>query len=236
MKLAKLPFINVMSRTQRNFGLIFLFIFTFGVPSGLAILSYTMEGFAELSEYTIEAIGYAFSLTVLLLGMYNYLKLSFNIMMESKVRSFYVLLLSIMIYGLLVFALSFALMFFMNDPMAFELGDGSAYPEYGFSAMFMLTCVAYPVVQDILFRGVVFGYLRRFGRIKSYVFSTAIYIAALLWPGFAFDYSPMLLLQALQLGMDNIVYCWCYERSSSIWTVIIFHMIENAIVLFFMFA
>ena len=86
-----------------------------------------------------------------------------------------------------------------------------------------------PIVEEILFRGVIFGSIRTRSRLWAYVASVAAFSVYHVWSYAVGGGNPALLLYALQYVPVSIVLAWAYERSGSIWTNIFFHMGFNAL-------
>ncbi|MBR4869855.1 MAG: CPBP family intramembrane metalloprotease [Oscillospiraceae bacterium] len=89
-----------------------------------------------------------------------------------------------------------------------------------------------PFVEELLFRGLIFGSLRKNSRVVAYV------ISALL---FAFGH----VLRQVTLGLDlgamtlifqylapGLVFAWVYERAGNIWPSVLLHALVNALAFF----
>ncbi|MBR4869193.1 MAG: CPBP family intramembrane metalloprotease [Oscillospiraceae bacterium] len=89
-----------------------------------------------------------------------------------------------------------------------------------------------PFVEEILFRGLIFGSLRKNSRAVAYI------ISALL---FAFGH----VLRQVTLGLDlgaltlifqylapGLVFAWVYERAGNIWPSVLLHALVNALAFF----
>jgi len=85
-----------------------------------------------------------------------------------------------------------------------------------------------PIAEEVLFRGVVFGSLRKRSRTLAYIASIVLFSLYHVWQFAVRSGEPMYLLAALQYIPISYVLVWGYERSCSIWTTIFFHMGYNA--------
>jgi len=85
-----------------------------------------------------------------------------------------------------------------------------------------------PIVEEVLFRGVIFGSLRSRSRVWAYVLSIAIFALLHVWQYALAAADWTVLLYVLQYIPVSFALCWCYERSGSIWCPIAFHMFINA--------
>lgn len=101
--------------------------------------------------------------------------------------------------------------------------------ETDYHSMMIYTVALAPIVEETLFRGLIFSTLHRRSRIGAYLVATlsfaAIHVAAFLgtapWTELALSF-----LQYLPAG---IALGWSYERADSIWAPITVHVIVNAI-------
>lgn len=90
-----------------------------------------------------------------------------------------------------------------------------------------ITVVLAPLVEELMFRGGVFGLLRRWNRWLGYgvcVLAFAIYHT---WQ-YALD-DPIFWVYLLQYLPAGFVLCRCYEKTECIWTSILLHMLNNSI-------
>ena len=113
----------------------------------------------------------------------------------------------------------------LNDaPVAALLG--SAPPMNTLALVALL-----PFVEEMLFRGLVFGCIRERNRIAGYVISAALYALAQTW---AFALSARTLADFALLAqylVPGLVFAWVYDRSGTLWTSILLHAGVNALAL-----
>lgn len=87
-------------------------------------------------------------------------------------------------------------------------------------------CIA-PVVEEVLFRGVLFGEIRKRSRILAYVVSALLFGVFHIWQYALVYREPLLLIYTIQYIPHSIGLAWSYERSNSIWAPIFCHMAMN---------
>ena len=111
-----------------------------------------------------------------------------------------------------------------------------SYPEqYALAplATVVILVVLMPVVEEPLFRGLLFGTSRRYSRILGYVLSTLVYALYCVWQ-FVYTYGTIdfryLLLIVDYLPM-SLALTWCYDNGGSIWSPIALHVVINAVTL-----
>lgn len=93
-----------------------------------------------------------------------------------------------------------------------------------------------PIVEECLFRGVIFGVLLPKNRVLAYLASFVVF-SAIHVLAYAFE-SPdwMLLVNVLQYLPPTLAFCWLYEKSGNIFCPVLLHTIINAIAITAMYA
>ena len=89
----------------------------------------------------------------------------------------------------------------------------------------MAVCLA-PVVEEVIFRGAIFGLARKRNRALAYILSAVLFSLYHVW-GYAVE-DPRYFIYVLQYLPVALLLCRCYERTNSIWSGIFFHMMVNA--------
>ena len=89
-----------------------------------------------------------------------------------------------------------------------------------------------PFVEEVLFRGLVFGCLKEKSRVVGYAVSALLFAFLHVWTFAlsAWDLSYLILM--LQYLVPGLVFAWAYDRSGTLWTSILLHAIVNALALF----
>ena len=86
-----------------------------------------------------------------------------------------------------------------------------------------------PFVEEVLFRGLVFGNLKGKSRTVAYVVSCALFALLHVWQ-FAVVYQDVTyFLLMLQYLVPGAVLAWVYDRSGTLWTSIALHALTNAL-------
>ena len=86
-----------------------------------------------------------------------------------------------------------------------------------------------PFVEEVLFRGLVFGCLREKSRIFAYVLSCALFALLHVWNAAVSNWDLGYLILALQYLVPGLVFAWAYEHSGTLWTSILLHALVNAL-------
>ena len=88
-----------------------------------------------------------------------------------------------------------------------------------------------PFVEEVFFRGYVFGAIRGRSRTAAYAVSCGLYAFHSLW-ALVSGFSLPALALALQYLVPGFVLAWCYDRTGTLWTPILVHITVNALALF----
>ena len=95
------------------------------------------------------------------------------------------------------------------------------------AATVVIVVVLMPIVEEALFRGLLFGAVRRYSRALAYGLSTLLFAVYCVWQ-FVFTYNGMdlryLLLFAQYVPM-SLALCWSYDNGGSVWTPVALHMV-----------
>lgn len=219
-------FENLMSRGQLIAGWCYLPLHYLVLPFLLSVLAlYSPD---KLTEADINLVYYLLGIAFVLVCMWGYLRRSFDVLLDRLVHCLLTILMAFGLYYILAYAVM--LLFSLLVPGAANPNDQQvmdlAQVDYG--AMKSIAIFLAPIVEEVLFRGVVFGTLRTRSRVLAYVFSILLFSVYHVWQYVAVYGDWFYFLYALQYVPVSFVLAWCYERSGSIWTPIFFHMLFNA--------
>lgn len=89
-----------------------------------------------------------------------------------------------------------------------------------------------PLVEELIFRGGVYGLLRRRSRVLAYAGCILLFSVYHVWQ-YALT-EPRNWLYLLQYLPSSYVLCRCYEKTETIWAPLLFHMLNNALALLVM--
>ena len=221
-----IPFENQMSRTQTVLGWIYLPVHIAVLPLLLALLASVTT--PPLGEATINLIYYLVGIVFCLTAELTFLRRSFDRLVENLKLCILTMLLALMMdYALSGVA---ALALLLVDGVL-ENPNNSAVMDMAQQDTGTVKAIAIflaPIVEEMLFRGVLFGSVRTRSRVWAYVVSVIAFSLYHVWQYAAVTGDLTMLLYALQYIPVSIVLAWAYERSGCIWTNIFFHMGFNA--------
>ena len=86
-----------------------------------------------------------------------------------------------------------------------------------------------PFVEEVLFRGLVFGNLKGKSRPVAYVVSCALFALLHVWQFAVVHQDVTYFLLMLQYLVPGVVLAWAYDRSGTLWTSIALHALANAL-------
>ena len=99
----------------------------------------------------------------------------------------------------------------------------------GAGAVVAISVLIAPIVEEVLFRGVLFGGIRKRSRNAAYIISILLFAFYHVWQYLIASKDPTVLLYMLQYLPAGYVLAMCYEQVNSIWVPIFLHMLLNYI-------
>ena len=222
-------FTNLMSRGEIIAAVIYLPLHVVGIPLGLGYLSQVWPALAAMTDTEINLAYYGVGLVYMLVLLRGFLRRSFDAALDAKGR----FVLSI-IGG---YAADLALSFILSSLLlifGLDLGNSpnnmaitsELSTDYGRIAV--LSIALAPIVEEPLFRGLIFGGIRPKSRVLAYIVSAALFSLYHVWQYVIVYNDPKLLLSALAYVPVSAALTFCYEQTRSIWPPVFFHMFVNA--------
>ena len=227
MKIVRIdiPFENKMTKLQTTLGWIYLPLHAVALP-----LLLSMYGrYSGLGDGPINLIYYGIGILFVAVVMLRYLRSAFDVLCDRLLLCLLCILLAILVDYAMSLVSALLLLLLQDIP---QNPNNAAILEAAGSARGVMAGIGIflaPVVEEILFRGTVFGSIRGRSRGLAYVVSTVLFCLYHVWQYAAASGDPGLLLYAIQYIPMSVALAWTYERSGSIWTPIFFHMGYNAI-------
>ena len=228
-KRPELRFSSRMTRTETVSALVYLPIHIWLLPLLLQHLPGQSFSGAELS-FLAEATGVLY----ILVCQWRFLRRDFDALCDNLL---FILLEIVICYGLmlafnyllgvLMLGLSSVLgvdaaEFLSNNPNNVTVMELYAQAPGMVAAAAVILA---PLVEELIFRGGIFGLLRRRSRLLAYLGSITLFALVHVLPYALRD--PLNWLYLLQYLPVTYLLCRCYERSNSIWGCIFLHMLIN---------
>lgn len=95
----------------------------------------------------------------------------------------------------------------------------------------VLTILLIPVVEESLYRGLIFGNLRRYSVPMAYGVSIIGYAVACVWRYAVEAGDPRYLLLAILYLPMSAALTWCYDNGGSVWGAVVLHAAINGCIL-----
>lgn len=86
-----------------------------------------------------------------------------------------------------------------------------------------------PFLEELLFRGLIFGWLREHSRVVAYVASCVLFALLHVWQYALVNQDISYLLLMAQYIVPGFIFTWAYDHSGSLWTSIGTHAAVNAL-------
>ena len=204
--------------------LLWLPVYIFILPILLTLLQ---NAAPTLSDSYAEFLLQALSAVYLLAVLFPFLRGEFDNLLEHAGRAVLAVLGGLFVYFALGYACTaLSLTLVPNAEEIFKAWDAEWAAVDRGPAIAALVILA-PLTEGLLFRGCVFGLLRKKRRVLAYVVAVAVYVLAQAWwPGVM---GAELLLGMIQTLPAAVVLCWSYETGRSLWASIFLQMLISAI-------
>ena len=223
----KEPWNDIMTRRERILGWIYLPIHLILLPLLLGLLLYAILG-REPDSMKMNLLYFGLGLLVIVVGMWQYLKLSYRRMTDNILQFFRALLWAYLI-SMVLSLIYGAVTQLLGTPPSPNQDAVEDIAVGNMNQMFAMAVLMVPIVEECLFRGVIFGSIRRKNRILAYVISVLAFSLYHVWQ-YAVAYQDWtLLLGLLQYLPISIALTYAYDRSGTIWAPIFLHMFNNAL-------
>ncbi len=88
-----------------------------------------------------------------------------------------------------------------------------------------------PFVEEVLFRGLVFGCLKEKSRVVAYALSALLFAFLYVWALARASWTVESFVLLAQYLIPGLVFAWAFDRSGTLWASILLHAIVNALAL-----
>lgn len=211
-----------MTRRETLLALLYLPLHALGLPllgSFLVLRGVLTPGQANLLVYAVGA-------AVIVAVLFGFLRRDFDTLCDNVLLSIVVILQD---YALLICSSIAVSMLFEalgltqndNNEAVYEMATSEFGPIAAAAAILA------PIVEECIFRGAIFGGLRRKNRAVAYIVSALLFSLYHVWESAIFD--PTQLWYLVQYIPASLILARCYERCESIWGVIFVHMLNNGL-------
>ena len=220
-----------MDRTERVAGTIFFLVYLLVLPllAGriFDFLGVTLGTTIGASLRNVLCYYLLFAVTVLL--FHSYLARTSSRFLDNLNLS-----LSTLLLGLLVFYGANELLYRVCNVLfdsRTNLNDTTIAAQVASAPRMtaLIVVLLAPFVEEVLFRGLVFGCLKDRSRIFAYLLSCALFALLHVWNAAVSQWDLGYLILMLQYLVPGLVFAWAYEHSGTLWTSILLHALVNAL-------
>lgn len=182
----------------------------------------------DVSRAQFLFVRYLISALVMLLALNRYWRATIGDLGRSKSKTLDTLVLSCALYWALNYVVSFIMPLLLqsvSNPNSAAVNDSlSADP----SMTMIVTVLLAPIAEETMFRGALFGTIRKKSRIAAYIVSVLLFAFYHLW-AFALVGDWRVFIYMLQYFPAGIALAWCYEHAGTLVTPVVLHALINLI-------
>lgn len=213
------------TKGETIFGLFWLMMHMFALPLVTAALQ--IHVFPEMDDIAANALYYGVSLFVVLLFGMRMLRREFDHLLDRPFHCLKAFLLAYFFWYNMSFIMSALLTLF--DITATLPNDAAVdvLAQQNYNVTLVISVIAAPILEEVLFRGILFQSIRRKSRLLAYLASLGLFGLYHVWQFAVLYQDPTYLLFALQYIPITFALTWSYEYSGSLWTPIVFHATNN---------
>ncbi len=223
MKIVVSGFVNTMPKPQRIAGMVYIPFHLIIFPLFIGMMAtYLPTGLTDIAQQTIY---YGLGLAFCLVCMWGYLRRAYDILLDNILVSIIAASFALISYFLLTYLAEGLLLTILGDQVSNPNNNAimdvaGKYPN----AIFALTVFIAPLVEETLFRGVLFGSLRPKHRILAYALSIGLFALYHVWQYALGAGDWKMLVYMLEYIPAGYVFAWLYEKTNCIWLPIFLHM------------
>ena len=217
-----------LTQAEMGRGWVFFALYVLLFPWVMGWVQRSFDGALPVAEANV--VYYLLSATLVFLVFWTFLKHGFHLLLDWLPENLFAFVTGLAGAGVLRFLVSLI-------PLPVENPNAISYPEQfalAPPATAVILVVLMPIVEEPLFRGLLFGTARRYSRALGYVLSTLVYAVYCVWQ-FAYAYGQVdlrYLLLAVEYLPMGLALTWCYDNGGSIWSPIALHAAINAFTLY----
>ena len=223
-----------MSVAQRIISLVWIAVHIALIP----FLLTRFTAFNELSSGKQNLLWYVVSTVCLVIINFTFLRRDFDTILDNIGKVFFEILTCYVIIFAFDMIISGLLSMYMSatgaDVTFANQNNENIMSQSQQESGMVTACAIFlaPIAEELMFRGGLFGTLRKWNRVVAYIVTIAAFSVYHVWSYAISD--PTYWIYALQYIPISFILCRCYERTNTIWGNILFHMSWNAITLSFL--
>ena len=214
-----------MTASERSRGLVFFALYLLVFPYLNAWAQRVISGDGEPLVAEANVLYYALLFTLSLLLFWSFLKRDFQELLNWLPENLFGLVIGLLAAGglhLLVRRFPFP----VSDPIAAQYAA-----EYAAAPVptLVLILLLIPLVEEVLFRGLVFGNLKDRSRTVAYLVSCLLFALLHVWQYAVESRDAAYLLVMVRYLTPGVVLAWAYEHTGTLWASFGVHAAANAL-------
>lgn len=214
--------------SERRRGWVFFALYLLVFPYLNAWAQRLLMGEGEAPVAEANVVYYVLLFALALLVFWTFLRHGFSLLVDWLPENAFAFVTGLAGAGLLHFLVTLIPYPVQNPSEMQYLQEFAISPV----ATAVLLVVLIPLIEETLFRGLVFGSLRQYSRPLAYVVSVLVYALACVWRYALEIGDPAYLLLFIQYLPMSLALAWCYDNGGSIWSAVALHMTINGFMLF----
>ncbi|MDO4750201.1 MAG: type II CAAX endopeptidase family protein [Eubacteriales bacterium] len=224
----EIPFESRLTKNEMFLGLSYLGIHIFLLPVLLGMLS---SYYPEMNTGTMNLIYYSVGVGFLGLCMMPFLKRHYDELLDHTARGLIAVPMGYLVNLGLTYLMTYFLMLVTQEMGTQTPNDALISDLTGreFNILKGLGIYIAPLLEETLFRGVLFGGLRQRSRTVAYVVTVILFSLYHVWQYAIAWMDVSMLLFAVQYVPVSFALCWSYERGGTLWSPIFLHMLINSL-------
>ena len=219
-------FRSPLLRQEALLGWLFVPVFTLLVPLLLgAVVSFWPMKVSDAQQSTVY---YLIGFLYVLIFLRRFVMTDWLVFWDRKLLTVLTLVVAHLLNVILSFAIAVLTVALWQDGAETFAADtlpglSGTLPEGMFTPLVLLA----PLAEEVLFRGVVFGTLRKKSRAAAYIASMALFAVYSVWQIAAANPDVSFLFLAVTTVPIGAAACFCYERTHCIWAPTLYRALLN---------
>lgn len=228
MKKRPVPeFHSNLTNSERILGFCFLGVHILLLPLLMGMMKEYLPG--ALSDAQWETMRYLVSFVLIIACLRPMMFRDWDRFCDNKLPCMLIMVPSHLVCIGLTLAMSLVVLFLPGDPLTIYDEMLPEFVSRNSRSMLVPLVFLAPIAEETLFRGVLFGSLREKNRVLAYIVSLGVYVAFSIFP-YLMHYSG---LTVVFYAMDVIPFAfaltWCYERTGTVWSPVLYHALYNLV-------
>ncbi|MEG0941064.1 MAG: type II CAAX endopeptidase family protein [Oscillospiraceae bacterium] len=229
MKKREAPvFVDTLTKPRRIAGYVYLPFHIFVFPLFIGMLAQFLP--SGLDNVAANIIYYGLGLAFCFICMWQFLRDAFDTLLDNILKVIFAILFAYIINMLLSYAVAAGLLLFLQDiPLNPNNNAVVTMADKSYNAVMGLAVFLAPIVEEILFRGVLFGGMRKHSRVLAYIITITLFAFYHIWQYALVSMDWRTLIYMVQYIPAGFALSWLYERTNCIWAPIFLHTAMNLI-------